>query len=858
MDESEKLKLRKLVEQLEAIRGRHTQLVTVYIPAGANVINTAKQIEEEKSTAKNIKSTNTRKAVLDSLERISRHLKLFKVTPKNGLAIFCGNVSPIEGQEQIEVWSLEPPQPLKVKLYRCDQTFVLDPLKEMLEIQELYGLIAIERDHTTIGILEGKNINVLRKLTSGIPGKTEKGGQCLSKDTLIMTEGGDILPIEMVHNPLEIISANLNNFSIQKSEVLDKWENKKETLKIITKNPRTEIKSSQDHLFYVRSEGKICGKAASELKKGDFLLMPEKIGIEGEKQILEVEPLRYVVSEKGKEFLKKERIKRGISQKELAEKIGLSQTIISKFGLGERNLEKENIRKTCNLLEVDYKEFLTEYAEPSKKIPQVLDSRLAMFIGYFLGDGSMEKNRITLFEQRKDVAGRYKGLVDEIFNTESRIRFRERKNYWQVRVYGIEIVELIKKNFPELRYATNSLIPSKILKSDEKILASFFRGLFDAEGYVSGRIGLGINNKILSKQIQLALLRLGIISSLWEYDNRRNIYSKKPRFTISIDDKESLRIFARQIGFTSDEKMEKLKKIINCRSDTNFTRQIVIDGRKIRETIENYGMRKKDFKKVSNFFFGKREMSKGIFKTSILAFIKDENLKKELSKILDYKFIPVRIKEIVKEKEDELVDISVRKENFIANCLVVHNSAARYSRIREGMAKEYYRRVAEAAKEIFFNMTKLKGILVGGPGPTKEDFLKEGELVTALKEKVLAVKDIGYTDEFGLKLLVEASQDELAKQEILIEKNLIKRFFTTLATKPSHAAYGLSEVKRALEMGAAEDVFISTSLHQDIIDEITEKAKSISAQVYLISTETEEGVQFKNLGGVGAILRYQI
>ena len=44
--------------------------------------------------------------------------------------------------------------------------------------------------------------------------------------------------------------------------------------------------------------------------------------------------------------------------------------------------------------------------------------------------------------------------------------------------------------------------------------------------------------------------------------------------------------------------------------------------------------------------------------------------------------------------------------------------------------------------------------------PTKEEFLEDGQLVTKLKEKVIAVKDIGYVDEHGLKLLVEASQED--------------------------------------------------------------------------------------------------
>ena len=50
-------------------------------------------------------------------------------------------------------------------MYRCDQTFVLEPLKEILQIEEVYGLLVIDRKDATIGLLEGKQIKVLRKLT---------------------------------------------------------------------------------------------------------------------------------------------------------------------------------------------------------------------------------------------------------------------------------------------------------------------------------------------------------------------------------------------------------------------------------------------------------------------------------------------------------------------------------------------------------------------------------------------------------------------------------------------------------------------------------------------------------------------
>lgn len=167
----------ELVEELESYKARATELITVYIPEGQNIHTVADQLEAEKSTAKNIKSTSTRKNVGVALDKITRVLKEYKKTPENGLAIFCGNVSGIEGQQDLQSWEIEPPQPLKVRMYRCDKEFILEPLKEMLEVKEIFGLLVMDRKEATIGVLEGKRIEVLQKMTSGIPSKVRAGGQ---------------------------------------------------------------------------------------------------------------------------------------------------------------------------------------------------------------------------------------------------------------------------------------------------------------------------------------------------------------------------------------------------------------------------------------------------------------------------------------------------------------------------------------------------------------------------------------------------------------------------------------------------------------------------------------------------------
>jgi len=176
MDELKEKELKAMIAELEKIRGRHTELVTVYIPAGFSLSKVSDQIRSEQSTAQNIKSKTVRKNVLGALERIMQHLKLYKQTPENGLVIFCGNVSDKEGVADLELWAIEPQEPIKTRLYWCGQEFILDPLKEMVREREIYGIIVVDKSNAAIGVLKGKKVSLLKNLDSIVPGKTKAGG----------------------------------------------------------------------------------------------------------------------------------------------------------------------------------------------------------------------------------------------------------------------------------------------------------------------------------------------------------------------------------------------------------------------------------------------------------------------------------------------------------------------------------------------------------------------------------------------------------------------------------------------------------------------------------------------------------
>ncbi|MEM3851839.1 MAG: peptide chain release factor aRF-1 [Methanomassiliicoccales archaeon] len=227
-------------------------------------------------------------------------------------------------------------------------------------------------------------------------------------------------------------------------------------------------------------------------------------------------------------------------------------------------------------------------------------------------------------------------------------------------------------------------------------------------------------------------------------------------------------------------------------------------------------------------------------------------------------------------------------------------SSLRFERLIEIAANEYFKDVAEACNTIFLGVKELKGILVGGPGSTKDFFVKEGYLHYELQKKVVDTFDTGYTDEYGLRELVEKARERLRDLDIMKEKQLIERFMNEIRKSDGGlAAYGYSEIKKYIEMGAVELLLVSEGLkkmertfqcpscgytmtvvqgdsieavtcpkcgstmnmveEKDLVDELFEMAEKTGSEVQLISADSEEGKMLLNaFGGMAAILRYRV
>jgi peptide chain release factor subunit 1 len=220
-------------------------------------------------------------------------------------------------------------------------------------------------------------------------------------------------------------------------------------------------------------------------------------------------------------------------------------------------------------------------------------------------------------------------------------------------------------------------------------------------------------------------------------------------------------------------------------------------------------------------------------------------------------------------------------------------SQRRYERLIEESIEKYYKRVAESMDKFFLNRTK--GVMVGGPGPTKDFFLQAKEF--NYQHKIIGPVDTGYTDEYGVREVLAKSESLLAAQEAIVEKKLVDRFIKAVVSD-GLATYGEKQVREAIIIKQADHVLLSEGLEHikgiyvcpscnettekvfrekplekidcecggqgrlkdqvPLLEDLADLAKANDIKVDIVSTNTTEGAQFlSGFGGIGAFLRYK-
>ncbi len=225
-------------------------------------------------------------------------------------------------------------------------------------------------------------------------------------------------------------------------------------------------------------------------------------------------------------------------------------------------------------------------------------------------------------------------------------------------------------------------------------------------------------------------------------------------------------------------------------------------------------------------------------------------------------------------------------------------SSLRFERLIEIAAHEYFTKVGEIASAAFLAEPELEGVLIGGPGSTKEFFAKKDYLHYEIKKKIIDLFDTGYTNEYGLKELVEKAQDVLSDLDVIKEKKAVERLMKEIK-KPDGglAVYGMTDVIKAVQLGAVDLLLISEGIdknwvsfvcnscgyrgegiekdgmkcpkcgstnieikeREDIVEYFYGLAEQMGTKVMLISRESEEGeLLYRAFGGIAGILRFRV
>lgn len=184
-----RLRLKKALEELSSMRGMGTELVTVIVPPDRMIHDVRQHLSQEAGQAANIKSKSTRKHVGDAIESALAALNRYKTPGERGLAIFVGHVIVGNNKSRLIITVIDdPPEAFPSFRYRCDSTFEVSQLEEMLIDRTAYGLFVIDRSESAYGIASGKRMHCQEHITSQVPSKHGRGGQSAQRFERLIEE----------------------------------------------------------------------------------------------------------------------------------------------------------------------------------------------------------------------------------------------------------------------------------------------------------------------------------------------------------------------------------------------------------------------------------------------------------------------------------------------------------------------------------------------------------------------------------------------------------------------------------------------------------------------------------------------
>lgn len=200
---------------------------------------------------------------------------------------------------------------------------------------------------------------------------------------------------------------------------------------------------------------------------------------------------------------------------------------------------------------------------------------------------------------------------------------------------------------------------------------------------------------------------------------------------------------------------------------------------------------------------------------------------------------------------------------------VHHYGIEIYSHIRQssgkretGLRNEFFREVVEQLKHA---VPEEASIVIAGPGFTKEDFIKYfQETESAMASKAL-IEDTSMIGMSGFQeVLRRGAVDRIMQESRIARESALMEDLIREISMDGKAAYGLADVKNALNYGAVETLLVADETLREgrekgeDIDKLLMEVEQSQGKIVVFSTAFEPGEKLHKLGGIAALLRFRV
>ena len=178
--------------------------------------------------------------------------------------------------------------------------------------------------------------------------------------------------------------------------------------------------------------------------------------------------------------------------------------------------------------------------------------------------------------------------------------------------------------------------------------------------------------------------------------------------------------------------------------------------------------------------------------------------------------------------------------------------------------KNRQKNITEFYEKVIDSITKfdsIQNIVIAGPGFVKNDFydyLKDKHSDLA---KISIVESTGAGGRNGIaEVLKKGTVEKLTSENrVAQEMAAMENLLTEIGKNSSKVAYGIKETKHAVNLGAVSQLLVlDTQVPKDDMGETMDMVENMKGEVLVISSQHDGGKQLESLGGVAALLRYEI